>query len=110
MNTPVVIPRLASKPVPSLNLIVPVPPVESPSALPLWKISRLPVTLFTLAVTLVTFVPIAVATFDNAVPPVVIVITSEPENASEVSGAPVETPPTRSATSVIKIGVIAVNV
>ena len=40
--------------------------------------------LFTLAVTFVTLDPIAVATSDNAVPPVVIVITSEPENASEV--------------------------
>ena len=62
------IPRLANKPVPSLNLIVFAPPVESPKNLPLWKISKLPVVLFTLAVTFVTLDPIAVATSDNAVP------------------------------------------
>ena len=71
--TPAVIPRSA-KPVPELasNLIVLAPPVESPRNLPLWKISRSPVVLFTLAVTLVTLEPIAVATSDNAVPPKVI--------------------------------------
>ena len=67
------IPKDASTPVPSSNLIVPAPPVESPSALPLWKISRLPVVLFTLAVTLVTFDPITDATFESVVPEVVIV-------------------------------------
>ena len=56
-------------PVTASILIVLAPAVESPSALPLWKISKFPVVLFTLAVTLVTLDPIAVATSDNAVPP-----------------------------------------
>ena len=50
------------------------PSDESPTALPLWKISRLPVVELTLALTLVTLDPTAVATSDNAVPPGVIVI------------------------------------
>ena len=67
---PAVIPKSA-KPVPvfASNLIVLAPAVESPSALPLWKISKLPVTAFTDAVTFVTLDPIADATSDNAVPP-----------------------------------------
>ena len=40
----------------------------------------------------------------------VVLIAYDPVCPIEVSGAPVETPPTRSPTSVIKIGVIAVNV
>ena len=71
--TPAVIPNSANNPFPSSNLIVLAPPVESPSALPLWNISRLPVVLLIAEVTLVTLDPIAVLTSDNAVPPDVIV-------------------------------------
>ena len=68
--TPAVIPNSANTPLPSSNLIVLEPAVLSPVNRPLWNISRLPVVAFTLAVTFTTFVPIAVATSDNAVPPV----------------------------------------
>ena len=75
LKVPAVIPNEASTPVPSSTSTVLLPADESPNAPPLWKISRLPVIVFTLDVipgTLALF--IAVLTSDNAVPPVVIVV------------------------------------
>ena len=75
LKVPAVIPKEASKPVPSSTLSVLAPAVESPKSPPLWNISKLPVTVFTLDVipgTLALF--IAVLTSDNAVPPVAIVV------------------------------------
>ena len=126
LKVPAVIPKSAkSVPVTGSNLIVFVPAVESPSAIPLWNISRLPVTALTEAVDpeatettgndachsldpictqvlLAVFLKILFETF-------VVLIAYEPIDPTEVSGAPVETPPTRSATADIKIGVIVVN-
>ena len=69
---PAVIPKSAnSVPLPSSNLIVLKPAVESPKPKPLWKISKFPVVLFTLALTPGTLALVnAVATSDNAVPAV----------------------------------------
>ena len=70
LKVPAVRPRSDNNvPLPSSSLIVLKPAVLSPNARPLWNISKLPVVLFTDALTPGTFaLENAVATSDKAVP------------------------------------------